>query len=340
MTRRKTVGLLLALTSALFGGVGVAVHRRLHKLWFIPEPPSRTLRTEGMVNAPLVPRVRVLFVGHSLVNQDMPRMAAAVADALGVDFSYDVQLTDGGSLEVNWNDPERATGVHARQALASADYDTLVLTEAVNLDDHLRWSDPPGHALRWYRLAREHRPDIRLFFYETWHHRSEPRHARGLPLLPSRLTWREQLDADLGKWEHIVDEAERLHGSTAWGVASAESAGAATRAPLDVHIVPGGQALGALVDAVRAGEVPGVTSEHALFADGVHLSDLGNYFIALVQVATLTHADLGAAPHEVPRADGELVRVAPDTARALGSIAQRAVRLYPRSGALRAREPS
>ena len=50
-------------------------------------------------------------------------------------------------------------------------------------------------------------------------------------------------------------------------------------------------------------------------------------------VATLTHADLTGAPHQVPRADGELVSVPPDTARALAALAQRAVRLYPRSGA-------
>ena len=85
------------------------------------------------------------------------------------------------------------------------------------------------------KWMREHRPDARLFFYETWHHRDQPRHVRGLPLVQSRMSWREHLDADLGKWEHIVDEAEReyatFHAST----------------PLHVDIVPGGQALAALV---------------------------------------------------------------------------------------------
>ncbi|MCA9576286.1 MAG: hypothetical protein KC668_12650, partial [Myxococcales bacterium] len=301
MSRRKRAGFVLALTSALVGGVGLLVHRRWHKLWFIPEPPSRGMAQGSCEPAGVVPRLHVLFVGHSLVNQTMPRMASAIAAALGVELTYDVQLIDGGSLEVNWNHAEEATGVNAREALGTGAYDTMVLTEAVNLDDHLRWSDPPGHALRWYLLARAARPDARLFFYETWHHRSEPRHASGLPVLPSRLSWREQLDADLGKWEHIVDAATRE------AMRSAPDA-----APLDVHIVPGGQALAALVDAVRAGEVPGVAREVELFTDGVHLSDLGNYFIALVQVATLTHVDLTGAPHQVPRADGELVSVPPD----------------------------
>ena len=328
MSRRKTIGVLLALGSALLAGFGVAVHRRLHKLWVIPDAPSRSQRIEGFVPAAPLPRVRVLFVGHSLVNQDMPAMARAVAASVGVDFSYDVQLIDGGSLEVNWNQAERATGVRAREALTTGGYDTLVLTEAVNLDDHLRWSEPSHHAALWYALAREHRPDARLFFYETWHHRDQPRHVRGLPLVQSRMSWREHLDADLGKWEHIVDEAEReyatFHAST----------------PLHVDIVPGGQALAALVDAVRAGQVPGVPNEALLFRDNVHLTDLGNYFIALVQVATLARVSLDGATNQVTRGDGQSVVVPAETARALARIAQRAVRLYPRSGVLSPPEPN
>jgi hypothetical protein len=148
MSRRKTIGVLLALGSALLAGFGVAVHRRLHKLWVIPEAPSRSLHTAGWVEAAPLPSVRVLFVGHSLVNQDMPAMARGVAASVGVDFTYDVQLIDGGSLEVNWNQAERATGVRAREALATGGYDTVVLTEAVNLDDHLRWSEPAVHTPR------------------------------------------------------------------------------------------------------------------------------------------------------------------------------------------------
>jgi hypothetical protein len=328
MSRRITMGALLAFGTGSLVGLGVAWQRRIHKLWVIPEAPSRRQVTEGLVPAAPLSRVRVLFVGHSLVNQDMPAMARAVAASVGVDFTYDVQLVDGGSLQVNWNEAERATGVRAREALAGGGYDTVVLTEAVNLDDHLRWSEPASYAARWYALAREHRADARLFFYETWHHRDQPRHARGLPFLPSRLSWRQHLDADLDKWEHIVDSAEREY---------ALLHPAAPR--LDVHIVPGGQALAALVDAIRAGQVPGVPSESALFADGVHLSPLGNYFIALVQVRTLSGAELDDATGSVPGADGRVMVVPPATSQALARIASGAVRFYPRSGVLIPPEP-
>ena len=107
-----------------------------------------------------------------------------------------------------------------------------------------------------------------------------------------------------------------------------------------MHIVPGGQALAALVDAIRAGQVPGVPSEGALFRDGVHLTDLGNYFIALVQVRTLSRADIVQATGSVIRADGQAVVVPLATAQALARIASRAVRLYPRSGVLSPPEPN
>lgn len=327
--RRGFLGAGLALGAAIAGGLGVAVMRRVPELWFIPAPPSRVLSTEGFVAAPARPRLRVLYVGHSLVNTDMPAMARSVARGLGIDFTSDAELIDGGSLERHWKGDVRSTGVRARDALARGDYDVVVLTEAVNLDDHLRWSAPATYAARWFGLARTHRADASLYFYETWHHRDRPRHATGLPLVPSLRSWREHLDSDLGKWEHIVDRAIRLDADARPGAAA-----------LDVHLVPGGQALAALVDAIRTGEVPGLADEATLFADEIHLTDLGNYFVALVHVATLARTDVSAATAEVVRGDGTAVSFPPATASALARIAQRAVHAYPRSGVLQPPTPS
>ena len=62
--------------------------------------------------------------------------------------------------------------------------------------------------------------------------------------------------------------------------------------------------------------------------------------IALVQVATLTHASVEEATGEVTRGDGRAVVIPSATARALGRIASRAVRHYPRSGVLSPTEPN
>jgi hypothetical protein len=72
----------------------------------------------------------------------------------------------------------------------------------------------------------------------------------------------------------------------------------------------------------------------------VHLTDLGNYFIALVQVRTLTRAEPRWCHRQRDRGDGQAVVVPPATAQALARIASRAVRLYPRSGVLSPPEPN
>lgn len=301
------VGLVVVAAVALF------FQRRAHHVLFIPDAPSRSMDTSPWVEARPVEQVRVLFVGHSLIGEEMPRMARDIAVSLGVEWSHDFQLVDGGSLRVNWDEPELASGVDAATALATGGYDAIVLTEAVNLDDHLRWSQPADYAARYYGLARQHRPDIRLFFYETWHHREEPRLLFGFA---SSRSWREFLDHDLGKWEHIVDGArEQLEGEPA------------------IDIVAGGQSMAALSDAIAAGRVPGYSSLDALFADGVHLGPAGHYFIALVHVATLTRRSPVGAPNEVEGVAGR-VNVPAETAAALQEIAWRAVRGYPRSGVL------
>lgn len=304
----SVVALVLVVAAA-----AVFFQRRAHRVLFVPEAPSRGMSVDAWSAAPAVERLRVLFVGHSLIGQDMPAMAQGIAESLGVSWAHDVQLVDGGSLHVNWTESERAIGVDAAAALETGEYDAIVLTEAVSLDDHLRWSEPSRYAARYYGLAGRHRPDVRLFFYETWHPRDEPRVLFGVT---SQSTWRELLDEDLAKWEHIVDGArESLDGAV-------------------VHIVPGGQAMAALSDAVEGGQVPGVSELTMLFTDGVHLSRLGQYFIALVQVATLTRTSPVGATHEVRVASGQAVSIAPELAAALQQIAWRAVRGYPRSGVL------
>jgi hypothetical protein len=309
-------GVVAALVAGLAGLVAYAMHRRLHHVAFVPEPPSRSMDTAGWHAAAPREHARVLYVGHSLINQDMPAMTRSIALGFGLTWSHDVQLIDGGSLEVNWNEAERATGVVAREALASGDYDTLVLTEAVNLDDHLRWSDPVRHAGAFVDAAVQGRADIEVLFYETWHDRETPRAWDGIPLGGD---WRSFLDSDLGKWEHIVDRVAEEDPERP-----------------SIAIIPGGQAMAALVDAIGHQEVPGVADDDALFRDAVHLSDLGNYFIALVQFATIARRTPVGATFEVVDGEGESYRVEPATGAALQEIAWSAVRRYPRSGVLRA----
>ncbi len=276
--------------------------------------PARSTAHEeaGVGRAAPVDRASVFFVGHSLVNFEMPAMVQAVAASLGAEMSWDAQLKSGGSLQVNWEAHAQAEGSDARIALPTGRYDTLVLTEAVSLDDMIRWMEPARYGGLFYDLAVRSRPDVRVFFYTTWHERTEVRRVFGLPRPGD---FRAFIDEDRPKWEGIVD-----------GIARGR------RGP-PIRIVPGGEALARVWDEAREGSVPGIPDERPLFKDDIHLSALGNYFIALVQFATIFGRSPIAATASVRDEGGELlVEVPPATARALQRIAWETVTSYPRTG--------
>lgn len=277
-----------------------------------PAPPRLSPETPpGPLRSP-IDEAHVMFIGHSLVNFHMPAMLADVAHSLGVQHEHAAHIQDGAPLKHNWERHEQARGTDARKALPTGRYDVVVLTEAVDLDDMIRWMEPAEYGGRFYRLAVEANPDVRVFLYETWHDRNLVR--RG-PLGCSRGgDWRAYLDDDLGKWEGIADDIARAH-----------------RGP-PVAVVPGGQAMARLVDEIRAGQVPGIDNERSLFSDTVHLSPLGNYFIALVQFSTIYRRSPEGATAAPRDAEGRVHEVPVSSARALQRIAWDVVRGYAWSG--------
>jgi hypothetical protein len=266
----------------------------------------------GAALAPPVESARVFFIGHSLIGFEMPAMMQGVAESLGAEMRWDAQIGIGASLQVNWEDHEGAQGLDAREALPTGRYDVVVMTEAVRLDDMIRYRDPPRYGALFDDLALRSRPDARVLFFETWHDRDEVRRTVG----PRQVaTWRAYLDEDRPRWEAIVDGIERA------------------RPGPTIDIIPGGQAFARLYDAIHAGEVPGVSSEAALFRDAIHPNLLGRYFVALVSFAAVfRRSPVGATNLGRDREGGVLIEVPAPTARALQRVAWEAVLAYPRSG--------
>ncbi|MCU0863458.1 MAG: hypothetical protein MUC36_06685 [Planctomycetes bacterium] len=308
--RRLRNWILLAglLAAGLWAGRAIW---RLPPTRFFPPPRLSPTAATGTPAAP-VQRAKVLFIGHSLINREMPAMLRDIAASRGCELSFDVELRSGAILKLGWEGQLPIDGVRAREALATGGYDTLVLTEAVDLDDMLRWMQSAEYAGRYQRLAVQHNPAIRVFLYETWHDRELVRHTWYGAARKER--WREFLDEDLGKWESIATGAAAHAGQPR------------------MSIVPGGQALARLNDAIAAGEVPGITSAATLFTDGIHLAPLGNYFIALVQFAAI-HRQTPVGATTTPRsANGARIEFPAATAAAMQRIAWDAVASYAWSG--------
>lgn len=216
----------------------------------------------------------ILFVGHSLVGPDLPPLVEGGLRLMDQPATVSAQIINGAPLRFNLDNSATAEGVDARAELPKGQTEVLILTEAIPLAEQLRWNDTPGAIAAFAELARAGNPDVRVFVYETWHSRTPGSASEGEP--NAGLAWRERLTADLPLWEGAVREA------SAKGV--------------DVALIPAGQAMARLSDAVEAGEVPGIASMDAFFSDDIHLSDKGKYFVALVHVAAIT----GASPEGLP----------------------------------------
>jgi hypothetical protein len=245
----------------------------------------------------------VFHIGHSLVGRDMPAMLAQMA---GPGHRYESQLGWGATLKSHWEPDVPVNGFaeenahpryrDAREAVASGEYDAIVLTEMVEIKDAIKYFASGDYLHRFARSAWDANPKTRVYLYETWHNLSDPD------------GWMTRLSRDLRDyWEgEILKRALAYDGMSQ-----------------PIYLIPAGQVMERLVDLVEAGEgAPGLTSRQDLFSDEIHLTDQGHYLVALVHYAVLYQRDPAGLPHALLRADGTAAD-APDPAAA--ALMQRVV---------------
>lgn len=264
--------------------------------------------------------LRVYHLGHSLVGRDMPAMLAQLS---GEGHEYASQLGWGTTLRAHWEPDVEINGFEtenahphfraAHEAIASGDYDAVILTEMVELRDAIRYYHSARYLSLWADLARAANPDTRVYLYETWHALTNP-------------DWLGRLDGDLETlWERRV--------------LLPDLARAGTERP--VHVIPAGQVLARFVRKVEdAGGIDNVPDRTALFArdpegglDPIHMGDLGNYLVALTHYAVLYHRSPVGLPRQVLRADGSTADApGPEAARVMQETVWEVVTTYPKTG--------
>lgn len=341
MERRTMIRGAAALVALGAAGAGALGWRRWRKGPALPAPvaPLDAAAFAALYAQPLAPPagpMRVYHLGHSLVGRDMPAMLAAMADAgladagLGPGHGYESQLGWGTPLRAHWEHPRvevlgyEQDNAHprfrpAREAIASGDYDAVVLTEAVEIRDAIRWQASPAYLARWAEAARAANPDVRVYLYETWHPLDDPE------------GFLDRLDADLARYW----EGEILRG------AAARPGGA------PVWLIPAGQVLARAIRAAEAGGIPGVTAREDFFLktpegqDQIHMSDLGAWLVATTHYAVLYQQSPEGLPATLPGADGALKGApSPEAALALQRLAWETVAADPRTGIAPALRPA
>ncbi|MFY9243653.1 MAG: T9SS type A sorting domain-containing protein [Polaribacter sp.] len=209
------------------------------------------------------------FIGHSLIGHAIPTMLDQMANASGVNYTGSRQIINGAPLQFNWNNPTLGEVGNYEIDLATGNYNTLVITEAIPLKNHLEWSDTFNVSNNFYNYFYNYITNGQVYIYETWHCINSGTPAGCAYDGEDHINWRQRLDEDLDDWESIVINLNNLHPNT------------------EVLVVPGGQAVAALYDAVLNNEITGVNNISYFFADDIHLNDIGSYYMACVMYATL-----------------------------------------------------
>ena len=259
--------------------------------------------------------LQVYHLGHSLVGRDMPVMLAQLA---GDGHGFASQLGWGATLREHWEPDVAVTGFaeenthpqhrDPREALASGDYDAVVLTEAVEIRDSIRHQGSADYLAKWAAAAWEGNPHARVYLYETWHR------------LDGAEDWLARLDDDLAThWE-----GEILRGALA-----------RQDNPIrPIYVIPGGQVMAAFVRRLEAeGGIGPLATRRDLFSDEIHFNDYGAYLMALTHFAVLYGRSPLGLPHALERADGSLADdPGPEAARAMQEVVWEIVTGYAPTG--------
>ena len=288
----------------------------------LPQPLDPTATAGLYATAPEPPAgPRAVFhLGHSLVGRDMPAMLQQLA---GPGHRYESQLGWGASLKAHWGDAPIAgfeqENAHPRfrpaaEALASGDYDAVVLTEMVEIRDAIQYHASADYLQRHAKRAWAADPGAEVFLYETWHPLTDPE------------GWLARLDRDLGRyWEdEILFPALAYPGMER-----------------PIYLIPAGQVFARFLRAAEAaGGVDGIARPEDLFAKGadgvqdpIHLNDLGAYLVALTHYAVLYRRSPEGLPFRLRRADGSAaVPPGPAAARLMQQVVWEVVTSLLRTG--------
>lgn len=302
--------LFLALAALLVGAIALWSRfstpapldiESVNSLYADPAPTS---------NGPL----KVLHLGHSLVGHDMPEMLTQLADN---GHTYSSQIGWGTFMKAHWTPDVARNGFEesnthpqfreGHEAIESGEYDVLVITEAVEIRDSIKYMESPKMLHNWAAKARKYNPQIRIYFYETWHNLDDPE------------GWLQRLDRDLEKyWEgEILYRALNYEAD-----------------PQPIYVIPAGQVMAKFAREVeKRGGVGPIKTRADLFDDTIHFNDYGAYLIALTHYAVLYQTSPIGLPHNLKKASGaSAANSGPEAARLMQEVVWEVVSHYNKTG--------
>lgn len=266
---------------------------------------------------------QVFYIGHSLSDQ-IPDMCKSLSDDHPqVDMDWRYQWIPGAPLRWQWqrmaaqdyqgNPPHYYAFYHPSQGLPSGQFDVMVLTESVPRT-YAPWGieETYLYADSFYMFATQYRPDIRVFLYEVWHCLQSGT-PTGCDWDTDSNPWRQRLNDDLPMWESAVEYLNQKY-----------------QPEIPVCLIPGGQGLARLHDAILEGTVPGLQAIEDVFSDDIHLTDIGKYFVACIHFAMIHNTSPVGLTHQTQVWwGGDFDAPSPALAERLQEIALETATEYP-----------
>ncbi len=228
--------------------------------------------------------LRVYFIGNSVTDTINYRGLAELAKSRSYTQVWGRHMIPGAPLQWIWEHPkdgfQEPPFGHYPTALTNFQWDAISLQP---FDRHLDGKDGDiVMAKKFIDLALKKSPELQVYVYARW-----PRQQKD----DFDTAW---LKKYTGKWDgtnETKDYFERL---------TLELRKAYPK--LKIHTVPVGHVLYGLNQWMKAGKVPGYTDIKQLFADGIHLNNVGSYVVGCTYFATLYKQNptgLPSAPYKV-----------------------------------------
>lgn len=270
-----------------------------------------------------VASAKAFYFGHSLVDQDMPRMVGSFAKARGKALVSHGQLGWGAALKSHYDwsgsfDETAPLGFvdenqgrpffagEGKAQLQTGSYDVLVLAECKGGYTSSEADETVDYATRFVKLAREANPTVRVFLYGNWLDRKE---------FPNDDAWRATTESKIRWWEGVADRVNaKIEGP-------------------DIFVLPGGPILVRVAHEAALGKLPGLSVDDLFRGDdGVHVSDRGFYVIALMHYAAIFRETPVGLPTETETEDGPAEPLSNENAISIQQLVWDALTHYPRSG--------
>lgn len=223
--------------------------------------------------------------------------------------------------------------------------------DVVTVQPFSRFEKEMAAAETMARFIREHQPQAQFYVYAQWPHRRSSNWEADFAQ-PSQLPgwakrdedkkefWLENVAAELNDAGIEADDHRCLANEYELYVLALRK-----RVPMTkpVRLIPAGYVMRLLGQKMRAEMVPGLQRVHDLYADGVHLNNIGAYVAACTWYATLlgkSPVGLPVGPYQGDRGEIETasLTISDDLARVIQETAWEVVATHPLTG-VRSDEP-